>query len=165
METAHQLRCVRDWKWLWNLHSLQEEASSNVPGCGVSSAKAAVATGARNFLSKNTEKQWAYELETASFVLGTGPKMGLQYLGYCRTIWCPLCTAKSLVPVLEFQELTWVATTNMSWSKAKQLHWPFGSCDKTRTSQANHSHSATVPLPTPSVLVVATCWYVTINCQ
>lgn len=26
--------------------------------------------------------------------------------------------------------------------KAKQLHWPFGSCDKTRTSQANHSHSA-----------------------
>lgn len=108
METAHQLRCVRDWKWLWNLHSLQEEASSNVPGCGVSSAKAAVATGARNFLSKNTEKQWAYELETASFVLGTGPKMGLQYLGYCRTIWCPLCTAKSLVPVLEFQDTPWL---------------------------------------------------------
>ena len=182
METAHQLRCVRDWKWLWNLHSLQEEASSNVPGCGrVLCKKLRSQPGACNFLSKNTEKQWAYELETASFVLGTGPKMGLQYLGYCRTIWCPLCTAKSLVPVLEFQDTPWLLQQNMSRSmKAKHLHWPFGSCDTVEvpllpdlpdstftegclkrkhlnlvrrwnthqcTSQANHSHSATVPLP------------------
>lgn len=94
METAHQLRCVKDWKWLWNLHSLQEEASSNVPGCFVSSAKAAVATGACNFLSKNTEKQWAYELETASFVLGTGAKNGVTVLGVLQNNLVPFMYCK-----------------------------------------------------------------------
>jgi len=57
------------------------------PGHAISWAKTRKSSGPMN---------WRLHLLS----LEPGPKMGLQYLGYCRTIWCPLCIAKSLVPVV-----------------------------------------------------------------